>query len=77
MKQKKAKVGEDMVECVSYYDKEGYLVKRSYNSVPIFIPKELAPQVQIIDKNTEWVTETFYMTKEEFNEVYKPVSKKE
>jgi len=34
--------------------------------VPLFIPKQDAPQVQIINSDTEWVMQNTFMSKEEF-----------
>lgn len=54
------------VEIVDTYNKEGYLIKRRCNNVPFFVPKQDAPMVQIINQDTEWVTEKFFVTPEEF-----------
>jgi len=56
----------EYVELQDTYNKEGYLIKRSANGVPLFIPKQDAPQVQIINSDTEWVMQTTFMSKEEF-----------
>lgn len=58
------------IEVIDTYDSEGYLVKKTANGMPMFIPKGLAPQIQIIDKDTEWVMQKSLMTKEEFKEKY-------
>lgn len=59
------------VEIVDTYNGEGYLVKRTANGLPLFIPKELASRIQIITPDTEWVTQKILMTKEEFDLTYK------
>lgn len=58
------------VEVEDTYNKEGFLVKRKANNVPIFIPKELVPRVQILTPDTEWITQKVFMTKEEFKEKF-------
>lgn len=56
----------EKVEVIDIYNKEGYLIKKTANGVPIFIPKQDVPQVQIITPDTEWVMEKKLMSKEEF-----------
>lgn len=56
----------DKVEVIDTYDKEGYLVKRTGNGVPMFIPEQTHPSVQIITPDTEWVMQKMFMSKEEF-----------
>ena len=59
------------VKIESTYNKEGYLVKKTINNIPVFIPKELAPQIQIVDIDTAWVIEQTFMTEKEFKEKFK------
>jgi antitoxin (DNA-binding transcriptional repressor) of toxin-antitoxin stability system len=61
----------DYIEIVDTYNKEGYLIKRMANGVPVFIPKQDTPMVQIINQDTEWVSQTKYLTKEEWKKVGK------
>jgi len=61
---------EEMIEVVDEYNKEGFLVKKTFNGIPFPIPKDVAPQVQFINLDTEWVVEKFYMTKEEVKEKF-------
>lgn len=58
----------NVVEIIDTYNKEGYLTKRTCNNVPVFVPKQYIPSVQIIHPDTEWITEKLYMTKKEFSE---------
>jgi hypothetical protein len=60
----------ELVEIVDTYDKEGYWIKRTINDVPVFIPKQDSPIIQIWypDPDIEWVMEKRLMTKEEFKE---------
>jgi hypothetical protein len=60
----------DYIETVDTYNKEGYLIKRMANGVPVFIPKQDTPMVQIINQDTEWVSQTKYLTKEEYKHYY-------
>lgn len=60
-----------IVEIESTYNREGYLVKRSYNGTPVFIPKQDHPMVQIVNFDTEYVTEIKYMSREEFDLKFK------
>ncbi len=57
---------EEMVTMIDTYNKEGYLIKRTANDIPMFIPKQDVPLVQIITPDTEWIQERIFMTKEEF-----------
>lgn len=63
----------ELVELQDTYNKEGYLIKRTANGVPIFVPKQDSPIVQIITPDTEWVTEKIFMSKKEFEERYHPI----
>lgn len=60
----------EKVEVIDTYDKEGYLVKKTANGVPMFIPKQDVQQVQIITPDTEWVMEKTLMSKEEFESIF-------
>lgn len=62
---------EELVEIKETWNKEGYLIKRTTNGVPFFVPKQDTPSVQIITPDTEWVQETIFMTKEEFENRFK------
>lgn len=66
----------DYVEIEDTYNKEGFLIKRKANNVPVFVPKELVPRVQIITPDTEWVTEKIFMTAEEFKNRFGELYKK-
>ena len=63
-----------MVEVQDTYNKEGFLIKRTANGIPLFVPKEITPRVQIINLDTEWVMKKQFMTKKEFNETYKNIT---
>jgi hypothetical protein len=56
----------EKIEVIDTYNKEGYWIKRSVNGVPVFVPKQDAPRVHIINQDTEWVMEKFWMTPEEY-----------
>lgn len=57
----------NIVQIENVYNREGYLVKRSYNGCPVFVPKQDHPMVQIVNFDTEYVTEIKYMTRKEFD----------
>ncbi len=57
---------ESMIEILDTYDREGFLIKRTANGVPMFIPKQDVPMVQIITPDTEWVMQKKFMSEEEF-----------
>lgn len=61
-------MNEDYVTIKETYDKNGYLVKLEANDLPIHIPKENFPRINIID--IEWVQETYKMTLKEFEQKF-------
>jgi hypothetical protein len=57
------------VEIEDTYNKDGYWIKSSANGIPLFIPEQDKPSVQIVDfdlRNCEWIMTKKTMTKEEF-----------
>lgn len=65
---------EELIEVIDTYDKEGYLVKKTANGSPIFIPKKLTPDIQIFDQDTEWVIKKVFMTAREHQEYLKSIT---
>lgn len=56
----------EFVEIKEIYNREGYLIKRTANDIPIFIPQQYAPMVKIITPDTEWIMQKKLMTRKQF-----------
>jgi hypothetical protein len=58
----------DKLEMIETYNQQGVCIKRTINGYDL--PPDKEPSVQII-KNLESVTRNTFMTKEEFDHIYK------
>ena len=58
------------IELIDTYNSEGYLIKRTANGVPMFIPQQDVLSVQIITPDTEWIMQKKFLTVEEFKNNY-------
>ena len=59
----------DYVMVENTYDKDGYWIKSKANDIPLFIPEQEHPMIQIMDsdlRDCEWFITRKTMTKKEF-----------